>query len=140
MTKEELAEKINGRQYRDELPKELHKLAKKEGLFVINGASDDICQVGGLGDTEVSCFDGGDIVFCKDGDCENVEFIADEDDENRRKKLLKAKKAKNIVKAVWCDGDWPWTYKTKIPHSTFQIWEGDDKYCIGIVFSVKDIK
>jgi hypothetical protein len=38
------------------------------------------------------------------------------------------------IDAVWCEGEYSWTYKTNIPHATFDIWEDGEKYCKGIVF------
>lgn len=31
-----------------------------------------------------------------------------------------------------------WIYQTDIPHATFEIVEGDDPYCRGIVFALAD--
>ena len=51
---------------------------------------------------------------------------------------------KNIIEACWCEivnGErFSWSYKTDIPHSTFVIWEDYEPYCLGIVFSVDDLK
>ena len=44
------------------------------------------------------------------------------------------------LEAVWCDGDeYSWTYKTDIPHATFDVMEDGEKFCRGIVFSVNDL-
>ncbi len=44
------------------------------------------------------------------------------------------------LKAVWDDTGNPcWTYETDIPHETFEIYEDGELFCIGIVFSTKDL-
>ena len=50
------------------------------------------------------------------------------------------KNAKTI-EAVWCDNasGASWSYKTDIPHETFNIYEDGELFCVGIVFSVEDL-
>ena len=36
--------------------------------------------------------------------------------------------------------DYSWTYKTDIPHSTFDILEDGEKYCRGIVFALDELE
>ena len=52
MTKEELAELLNGRQYREEITSDEEKIAYENGLIVIFGASDDLTIFKGIIDTE----------------------------------------------------------------------------------------
>ena len=50
------------------------------------------------------------------------------------------------MQAVWNNGvnrngvPATWTYKTEIPCERFDVFEGDDLYCEGLVFSVEDLK
>ena len=54
---------------------------------------------------------------------------------------------KNGIEAVWCSKEnnpvIAWTYKTEIPHATFDVLETDDEeseiQCRGLVFSIKDL-
>jgi hypothetical protein len=59
----------------------------------------------------------------------------------------------NSIEAVWCDEDakapggdhYAWTYKTQIPHATFDIVEhmeggGVSYYCRAIIFNINDLK
>jgi hypothetical protein len=54
----------------------------------------------------------------------------------------------NLIEAVWCgesakapDGEvYPWTYKTKISHATFDITGDGTYYCKAIVFDINDLK
>ena len=33
-----------------------------------------------------------------------------------------------------------WTYETEIPCERFDIWEDGEVYCVGLVFSIEDLK
>ena len=46
-----------------------------------------------------------------------------------------------MITAVWCDPESgaSWSYKTDIPHETFNIYEDGELFCIGIVFSIDDL-
>ena len=37
------------------------------------------------------------------------------------------------------DPEYTWVYHTEIPHACFDIVEGNEKYCRGIVFSLNDL-
>jgi hypothetical protein len=59
---------------------------------------------------------------------------------DRAEKIIDEKiKEMKKIEAQW-DNDWySWTYKTNIPHETFNVYEDGDKYCRGIVFDIKDL-
>jgi len=77
---------------------------------------------------EGGCFDGGRVYFDRNG--------VDQEGEERA----------NWIDAVWCDGmnrdglPAAWTYKTDIPCEHFDIWEDGEIYCVGLVFSIEDLK
>lgn len=51
---------------------------------------------------------------------------------------MKAKAA--TIEALWCKEEgYSFTYKTDIPHETFEIVEDGEPYCRGIVFSLSDV-
>lgn len=52
----EFAEKLNGRQYLNELTRELEAYAKENGIVVIYGQSDDLMEVRGAIDEEFGCW------------------------------------------------------------------------------------
>ena len=102
--------------------------AKQSGLVIVTGASDDLMEFDGAIRDEGGCFDGGRVYFDKDG--------VDQEGEERA----------NWIDAVWCDGmnrdglPAAWTYKTDIPCEHFDIWEDGEIYCVGLVFSIEDLK
>lgn len=141
LTKETLAAKITGRQYRDELTKVEEVAAKKAGLVVVFGASDDLVELRGSISDEVGAYNGttlliaGGKVLPEHDECE-CEYCG--------YKVL-AKTAKSI-KAMWDDDDvidlesqFTWTFRTQIPHATFEIMDEDEQFCRGIVFSIEDV-
>ena len=77
---------------------------------------------------EGGCFDGGRVYFDRNG--------VDQEGEERA----------NWIDAVWCDGmnrdglPATWTYETEIPCERFDIWEDGEIYCVGLVFSIEDLK
>ena len=126
MTKEELAELLNGRQYREEITSDEEKIAYENGLIVIFGASDDLTIFKGIIDTEVDCYEGCHFKFNK----ELIVKVGDKHKGHRRS-----------VEAVWATTmpDCSWMYKTKIPHSDFHIYDEGELYCVGIIIDVSEI-
>jgi hypothetical protein len=137
MTKEALAIKLDGREYGEEITKEEEHEAKKAGLVVLFGYSDDNAEFRGAIHDEVSCFEGTKLNVTKkgvipgDGDHQcDCEFCG----------YAKAAKASVVIDARWCEEGYSWCYRTEIPHATFNVLEGDEKFCRGIVFAISDIK
>lgn len=98
-------------QYRKELSLMAAAVAEENGLVVVFGASDDICEIRGAEDDEIDCFDGGEATI-----------------------------AGAKVKINWCKDGYSWTYDTDIPHECFDVYEDGEKYCRGIVFSISDVR
>lgn len=126
MTKEELAQLLNGRQYREEINDEEEIIANQNGLVVIFGASDDLTVFVGVIDDEISCYGGCHFKFNK---------------ELKIKTGDKYKGHRRSVEAVWApeQPNCSWIYKTEIPHATFNIYYDGELYCVGIVIDVSQI-
>lgn len=107
----DFAEGLNGREYLNEITPFEEQRAKELGFVVVFGYSDDCAEFRGAIYDEVDCYDGGRIF--KYGD--------------------------KYVDAVWCDGEYSWTYDTNIPHTTFDIYEDGEKFCKGIVFDKREL-
>lgn len=145
MTSKELAAMLNGRQYGEETTPEIVKLAKDNGLVIVYGYSDDNIEFEGAISDEIPCLDGEKIYFNKDGsnftDVNGKAFLTFHKDKDEPEA--------NMIEAVWFENEqvihhldrcYSWTYKTEIPHETFDIFDEGDPYCRGIVFSVNDLK
>lgn len=106
MTIFEFAQKINNSNYLAELSRNDEKLAYDLGFVVVFGYSDDNAEFRGAINDEVGCFMGGRIYQDHD----------------------------RYIDAIWCKDEFSWTYKTNIPHATFEVYDGGEPYCRGIVF------
>lgn len=142
ITKEEMAIILNGREYRNEITDAEVKQAKDSGLVVVFGASDDLIEVCGAIAEEEGCSDGGTFLigqrgFLRDWD----DFLEDGPSKEDVAKYLEQEKTAKTIKAIWCgEPGYSWTYKTEIPHATFEIVEDAEKYCRGIVFDLEALK
>jgi hypothetical protein len=114
LTKELLAVALNGRESPFDLTAEEQAQAKLAGLLVI------------FGDVEKMVFRGA---------------RSDElDTSNGGHALLAPEPNSKWVEALWCAGDdATWTYKTDVPHATFEVMDDGIVYCRGLVISVADL-
>lgn len=125
MTAKQLAEKLDGREYLNEITPEEEKEAEANGLVAVYGYSDDNVELAGAISDEIGAWEG--VVFHVDKD--GGYHIEDSDAPNR-------------IRAVWCapGSDAAWTFETEIPHETFSIYEDGELFCVGIVFRMEDLK
>ena len=151
MTAKELVELLNGKT-ENAITKSIEKLAKDNGLVIVYGSSDDRMEFNGAINDEGSCYDGGEVLFTKKGclqnqdECEEAIGTLKENGYNVDSLQIQS----NKINALWCDekihslgGDYKnvsWAYETEIPHEKFNLMEDGEVYCIGIVFSINDLK
>ena len=134
MTQDELVLYLNGREIGKEIDTATELQAKESGLVVVFGASDDLMECRGAVDEEIGACNGGMAYLdkgyllesqCEDDYCPYFEQL---------------KKQAKTIEVLWCDEpDICWTFKTEIPHETFNIMEDGEVFCRGIVFRVWDI-
>lgn len=129
-----IVELLNGRKIGEEITPEIKKMAIENDLIIIYGASDDLAEIDGAIYDEVGVSDGGLIYF----DEEDL-FRTECEDKNCPHEIRRQEKCKT-VEAVWCEGNISWTYKTDIPHKTFDILEDGEVFCRGIVFYKRYLK
>jgi len=138
ITKEELAKKLNGRQYGKEITRDEENEAKESGLVVVFGQSDDLIELRGAIYDELDMYEGGDIVFDKNG-----LLVNESDNEECPYFLEKIKNAKKI-RALWSDKCWDaaWSFESLDikDMAKFNIYEGDELYCEGLIFSIEELK
>jgi hypothetical protein len=133
MTPAEAAAKLDGNQYREEGSPEFFAEMKAAGLVAIYGASDDLMEINGAAYDEIGAWNGGKVLFTKDG-------ILDNRCTNERCPYHAAEShSATEVRAIWDDGGFSWRYETEIPHAKFVIKEDDENYCEGIVFALADV-
>ena len=126
----EFAEKLNGRQYRNEITSQEIAFAKQNGIVVVFGASDDLIEFEGAICDERDAYNGETFWIAQNGVVYNC--------------INKEKSNAHLfrLEAIWCpkDTSYSWGYETDIPHETFTIMEDNEHYCKGIVFYLKDLK
>ena len=140
MNSKELANKLVGATYDNFVSDDVllnNKLAdeaKQNGLVVVFGASDDLMEFRGAINYEIGAYDGTTAYLTSTGlllnDCDN--------DYCPHFEKLTASAA--TILALWRqEGEYSWTFKTDIPHETFEITDRGDQYCRGIVFALADL-
>lgn len=137
-TRETIAGALSGIEYdRDfhTIVSSLAREAKASGLLIIYGASDDLMEFEGAFTDEVSVYGGGTIHLDRKGaldrdQCDTDEGIAD---------YTIRKRTALTIEAVWAEGEICWQYRTEIPHVTFDVMEGGDVFCRGLVIDVNDL-
>ena len=134
MTKEQLAEKLNGREYLDEITDEECAAAKAAGLVVIFGYSDDNVELRGAIKEEIGMWDGGTLYLHQGGVLDDPDAV----DCDRCLKRLKEEQKKCVaIGCCWDANPYSWLIKPdtdgSIPFAPFEIVEGKEKFCRGIV-------
>ena len=139
MTPLELALELAGAEYCLRDKKEEIKKAKENGLVIVFGASDDLIEFRGAIDDEAGVWNGGTVHIDANGIFKAPDCNCDVD---TCPYLAAARDRCKKIKAVWGpEGkDVAWAYETDIPHSDFVIFDGEEPYCEGIVFSIDDLK
>jgi len=137
MTKEQLAAKLNGREYGSEMSEDEEKLAKSAGLLVVFGYSDDNTEFRGVIHDEAGCYNGGEFKVDRKGLLPDRDSI---DDDDELKDFFKREPKAAVIEALWAkEKGYLWTHKTSLPHATFDIMEDGEKFCRGIVIDAKDL-
>jgi hypothetical protein len=137
MTPQELAARLDGRKVGCEVTSADRTDAINSGLVIVYGASDDLMELVGAIDDEFGCYDGGTAWVDRDGllDRDRV----DEDEDRAIADFVRRKDRARSIRAVWAEDGYSWTYRTDIPHATFEITEDGEPYCRGIVFALADL-
>jgi hypothetical protein len=129
MDAKELAAKLNGREYWQ---------VRQAGLVVVFGASDDLIEFRGAIRDEGDCYDGREVLIDAKGVLPSWDS-ASESEESAQEYFERKPKAR-MIKALFAkEGSYTWTYKTDIPHETFEIVKDGEPYCRGIVFNIGEI-
>ena len=136
LSKELLAGLLTGREYLSEMFKEEEQQAKAAGLLVIFGIGADMMVFRGFVRAEreaptIALIDAKGLLPFR----EDIEH----DDEALKDYFARAPQVR-AVDALWAKEEgYSWTFRTSIPHATFEIVEGGELYCRGIVIDVADL-
>lgn len=110
-------------------------MAQRDGLVVVFGASDDLVEFRGDINDELDAYNGTTVKLDGLGLLPRRESI--EDDVELEKYFIRKRGNLKTIEALWCAEDgYSWTFKTDIPHATFEVMEDGEHYCRGIVFDL----
>ena len=146
MNKTDLAKILNGREYGSEITETEEKQAKDNGLIVIFGYSDDNIELRGAIEDELPSYDGCEFIIAKPGAkvCTDEEGKAYEKITQLTAVVIDSRSAtkRNRLEAVWCPNELvcSWLIKTDLPHAPFDIMEGHDLFCRGLVIDVNELE
>lgn len=136
MNAAELASQLNGTEYPFHPDQDIRQKAKESGLVIVYGASDDLMELDGAIYDEVEVLSNKKVLVHKGG------VLGSKDDletDEEIEQWLNNKKNSRAIEAIWLEDGYSWSYRTDIPHATFEIIEGNEKYCRGMVVDLKDI-
>jgi hypothetical protein len=137
LTPEELAARLTGREYTEEITEAEAKEAAAAGLVVIFGASDDLVEIRGLFTDEEGAYGGGTVLLDRHGVIPGSRN--DRWPDEKMEQYFARKRAAVQVEALWCaEPGYSWTFKTDRPHATFEVVEDGEPYCRGIVLALPE--
>lgn len=140
MTPAEFAATLTNSTYRAPLTHEQCVLAKKHGLVIVYGQSDDLMEFDGAFRDEFGAYEGATVRVDRAGPIPHFDDV-DRDDKDALRDYFKRENNGKEIEALWCaEEGYSWTYKTDIPHATFEITEDGEPYCRGIVFALADLE
>jgi hypothetical protein len=141
MTPQELAAQLTGIEYPPRLKTETTVAAKADGLVVVFGGSDDLVEFRGAIYDEIGAYGGTTFTIDAEGPIPDFDSLEKNDREakDRLREYFRREGRGKEIEAVWDQDGYSWTYKTDIPHATFEVVEDGEKYCRGIVFALADL-
>lgn len=135
VTKEELANRLDGCECGEEMSATDKSDAKESGLVVIFGYSDDNVEFRGAIEDELGCFGGATILIHQEG-------VLDGDHECHCE-YCSFKSIKNgclKLHAYWDDdAGYSWAYKISVPSASFDVMERGGKFCRGIIIDLESL-
>ncbi len=139
MRKEELAAKLNGMEYSQEIPEDLIDLAMENSLVIVHGYADDSIKFRGAIYDAGGADHGGVIQFDKEGILPRWDTI-DKDEELARAYFNRVDNTNASEIIVKQEEDCYWCYETDIPYACFNMVEGGVVCCRGIIFNKDDMQ
>ena len=130
-----IANLLVGMEYPDEINPATIDLAKKNGVAIVFGASDDLIEFRGAINDEYGSYGGAEIKLDHTGIIVNE--CSDRDCPCYHKRMAEAR---SFIRAVWARDNISWQYESNIPYETFDIMEDGEVYCRGIVFKMESIE
>jgi len=140
------AEKLDGREYLNELTEEEEKEALQDNVLIVYGYSDDDLELRGIIDDEIGAWNGTSIYIGRKNNKLTWRFIQKENDymdhdDEEEYDLTGFKKCGTIIaefapinekEEVYAT----WSITTDMKHEKFNIMEDGELFCSGVVISL----
>jgi hypothetical protein len=140
VNKEELADLLQFTEYQDMVPEKIKHIAEENGLVIVYGYSDDLIEFDGAIYDEGYASDGTLVQFDRQGIIPEWDTLDKEVEQEVREYFARKDVPKPAsINVFQNDKPYYWTYACSIPHATFEVCEGDHRYCKGLVIDLKDI-
>ena len=143
MTKEELAAALDGIDIENAISSPMAEIAKRAGLVIVHGESDETMKFFGAIEHEIDAYEGTAAAVDAEGLIPNFYHIDKRgpDAKDELREYFRREKGGMGITAIWRGtGEGPaWSYETYIPHATFMILEDGKPWCRGIVFALADL-
>ena len=138
MDAKSLSAQLTGMEYPVRISDGLVREARAAGLVIVYGASDDLMEFEGAINDEIGACDGAEAWIDGEGIVPDFDSL-DKDDKKALKAYFDRESKGWKIEALWCaEEDYSFTYRTEIPHETFEVVEDGEQYCRGIVFRLAD--
>lgn len=131
MKAKDLAARLHGVDLND-IPSELDSEARRAGLVVVYGASNDTIKFCGALRGEADVPGGGTIYFDADGILPDADGVPDDE----RHAYYDRKRMAASVDAEWQRDGFTWAFSMVAQHSRFVMTNQAPRYCRGIVFAL----
>jgi hypothetical protein len=144
ITKEQLAELLNGSEHRYEIAESQEEVAKRNNLLILFGESDDLLEARGVINDEFGAWEGGEWLLMKEG--EVYKELQNDNTYHKAKKicLVDEADAENArrIKLEWINArpEGVWKFTTKLAHSKFTVMEDGEPYGEGIIIDIDEIQ
>lgn len=127
--------RLSCREYSKELTVQEEEQLKKEGLVVVFGANDDLCQIRGAISDKIRCSSDKTIFYVEKIDS----FISKDYYKTNHQELTKIDLyGRPYLKINSMDGLWRYDISKNVYNLEFNILEGEKIYCIGKIFFKED--
>lgn len=137
MTKEELADLLNGQDFRYALTPDIVKQARANGLIIICGDSDDLTLVRGARTAEFVTWPERCFLLDYEGAFPSPE---DETPEHQALNMHRVQAAKKVA-SMWANSTPSWKIYTDCPHARFMLMDEDGApFSDSVVISEKDLR
>ena len=133
-----LAEKLAGCRYWAEIDIKMARAAANRGLVVVFGSS-DYMEFRGAIYAEIRVYGCKTVTVDAIGILPEFREIVRGHDKDELRDYYKREGFGKTISAIRDQDGYVWTYKTDIPHKTFEVIKDGDPYCRGIVFSMGEL-